>query len=130
MLTSFPISRKKTLGRSIQNVFGSRAEEPVQAHQQQQQGLFSVTLPDSISNLDQVSPTLYSWLNHGEFASKSLLRIYSPSGELITDPLPTHLTKRPPPLPPMERHTTSEEQMFNVAPINSVARESLRKQTR
>jgi hypothetical protein len=129
MLTSFPISRKKTLGRSFQNVFGSRIEEPV-TPQPLQQSLFSVTLPDSINSLDKLSPTLYAWLNQGEYAPKGLLRIYSPSGELITDPLPSHLTKRPPPPPPTDRLASVEEQMFNVAPINNVARESLRKQTR
>lgn len=129
-ISTFP-SRRGTIGRALKNAFAAPAEEPAHELIDYALGLYSVTLSDSITSLDNLSPGLYSWLNHGEFAAKQRLRLFSASGELISDPIPKHLTAPyTPPLPPTDRRLAEEQQMFSVAPLNAVAKESMRKQAR
>ena len=96
-------------------------------------GLYSVVLSDSIRSLDYLSPGLYHWIHSGDYSPKGYIRFYSPSGLLIKDGIPKHLTEpyTSESIPPPPRHAlTTEEQMFNVNAISRGAAETMRKQTR
>ncbi|KAJ3300714.1 hypothetical protein HDV03_001982 [Kappamyces sp. JEL0829] len=134
MLNAGLPKRSGTLHR-LKGVFGASTEfeHDQAAVDASHYGLYSICLSDSIRSLETLSPGLYSWIHSGEFKPKSNLRIFSPSGEKVVDGLPKHLTvPYSPPLPPSERlvHTSSEEQLFSVAPISKAFAESYRKQAR
>ena len=152
-------ARNATL-RKIQNVFSGsnstiftnnnnnnsgvahRESDANQGQQQQQKqdfafGLYSVVLSDSIRSLETLSPGLYHWIHSGDFSPRGYLRFYTPSGLLIKDSLPKHLTEPyvPESFSSARAHVLSlEEQMgFNVSPIGSRAANSadnMRKQAR
>jgi hypothetical protein len=102
-------------------------------------GLYSVVLSDSIRSLDYLSPGLYHWIQSGDYCPKGYLRFYSPSGLLVKDSLPKHLTEPftpesipvssslPSPFPSHRHGVTMEEQQFHV---HSISAESMRKQSR
>ncbi|KAJ3370576.1 hypothetical protein HDU91_006070 [Kappamyces sp. JEL0680] len=132
MLNAGLPKRSGTLHR-LKGVFGASTEfeHDQAAVDASHYGLYSICLSDSIRSLETLSPGLYSWIHSGEFKPKSNLRIFSPSGEKVVDGLPKHLTvPYSPPLPPSERlvHTSSEEQLFSVAPISKAFAESYQSQ--
>lgn len=133
-----------TNNNSNSTALGQRESETEQQGQQQSHkqqntafGLYSVVLSDSIRSLETLSPGLYHWLHSGDYSPSSFLRFYSPSGLLIKDSLPKHLTEPyvPESFISSKAHVLSlEEQMgFNVSPIGSRAAHSadnMRKQSR
>lgn len=111
---------------------GAAADSPLSQHFQVASGhpfgLYSVSLSDSIRSLETLSPGLYNWLCCGDYAPKSPLKFYLPSGLLIHGLLPKHLTE--PYEAPTLKSTGSSGSINSNLSISAISSSSSRKQTR
>jgi hypothetical protein len=96
MLQGIP-SRRGTI-KSFKSFIGiPENDEIVFEPKEQTNELDILYLPPTIPNLKYVSPLLWNWVTNGKY-----VQVFSPAGELLTDPLPRVL-QQPPPLPTTER---------------------------